>query len=309
MTQITASMVKELRQRSGAGMMDAKNALTENGGDMNAAIDWLRSKGLAKAAKKSGRTAAEGLVTVAISDDGTKASIVEINSETDFVARNEQFQSFVAKVAKASLNTDGTLEALEAADLDGKTVKETLTDLIAKIGENMTLRRCQQLSVGKGAIASYIHNAVGDNLGKIGVLVALESSADQAQLQALGRQIAMHVAAAKPEALDPSKVDEGSLEREKSVLIEQAKESGKSQEIAEKMVEGRIRKYYEEVCLTEQIFVMDGETKVSQVVANAAKDAGSEITLKDYIRFTLGEGIEKEEEDFAAEVAKTAKSA
>lgn len=309
MTQITASMVKDLREKTGAGMMDAKNALTENDGDMDAAIDWLRSKGLAKAAKKSGRTAAEGLVAVAVSSDGKTASVVEINSETDFVARNEQFQSFVKKVAEASLETDGSLEALQSADLDGKTVQDTLTDLIAKIGENMTLRRCQKLSVDSGAVATYVHNAVGDNLGKIGVLVALESDADKDQLLALGKQLAMHAAATKPEALDPSSVDSDALEREKNVLIEQAKESGKPQEIAEKMVEGRIRKYYEEVCFTEQTFIMDGETKVSQVIENAGKDASSQIKLKNYACYTLGEGIEKEEEDFAAEVAKTAKSA
>lgn len=309
MTQITASMVKELREQTGAGMMDAKNALTENGGDMEAAVDWLRSKGLAKAAKKSGRTAAEGLVAVAVSSDGKKASVVEINSETDFVARNEQFQSFVTKVAQASLETDGSIESLASADMDGKSIKDTLTDMIAKIGENMGLRRCEQLSVENGVISTYVHNSVGDNLGKIGVLVALESNADQEQLQTLGKQIAMHIAAAKPEFLNSDSVDAEALEREKNVLMEQAKEAGKPQDIAEKMVEGRIRKYYEEVCLMDQIFVMDGETKISKVVENAAKDSGSEITLKNYVRFTLGEGIEKEEEDFAAEVAKTAKSA
>ncbi len=309
MTQITASMVKELREQTGAGMMDAKNALTENGGDMEAAVDWLRSKGLAKAAKKSGRTAAEGLVAVAVSSDGKKASVVEINSETDFVARNEQFQSFVTKVAQASLETDGSIESLASADMDGKSIKDTLTDMIAKIGENMGLRRCEQLSVENGVISTYVHNSVGDNLGKIGVLVALEFNADQDQLQTLGKQIAMHIAAAKPEFLNSDSVDAEALEREKNVLMEQAKEAGKPQDIAEKMVEGRIRKYYEEVCLMDQIFVMDGETKISKVVENAAKDSGSEITLKNYVRFTLGEGIEKEEEDFAAEVAKTAKSA
>ena len=309
MTQITASMVKELREKTGAGMMDAKNALTENNGDMDAAIDWLRAKGLAKAAKKSSRTAAEGLVAVTTSPTGKSGAIVEINSETDFVARNEQFQTFTKTVVNLALTAENTLEALSGTEMDGKTIAEKLTDLIAKICENMTLRRYESLEVEDGVVATYVHNAVAENLGKIGVLVALESEGDQDKLETLGKQIAMHIAAANPQALDPSTVDASELERERSVLLEQAKESGKPADIAEKMVEGRIRKYYEEVCLTEQTFIMDGENKVSQVIENTAKEIGSPIKLTGYIRFALGEGIEKEEEDFAAEVAKTARSA
>ncbi|MAF68091.1 MAG: elongation factor Ts [Micavibrio sp.] len=309
MTQITAAMVKDLREQTGAGMMDAKKALTENNGDVDAAIDWLRSKGLAKAAKKSGRTAAEGLVAVALSSDGTKGSVVEINSETDFVARNDQFQTFVKDVAKKSLETDGSVDAIKSADYNGKSVEESLTDLIAKIGENMQIRRSQTVSVNNGLVANYVHNAVGDNVGKIGVLVGLESDVPQDKLESLGKQLAMHIAAAKPEFLNKESVDPEVLERERSVLLEQAKEAGKPADIAEKMVAGRIQKYYSEICLLEQIFVMDGETKVSDVIANTAKEAGASITLTDYARLTLGEGIEKEEEDFAAEVAKTAKSA
>ena len=309
MTQITASMVKELREKTGAGMMDAKNALTENNGDMDAAIDWLRAKGLAKAAKKSARTAAEGLVAVTTSATGKSGAIVEINSETDFVARNEQFQTFTKTVVNLALTAENTLEALSGTEMEGKTIAEKLTDLIAKIGENMTLRRYESLDVEDGVVATYVHNAVAENLGKIGVLVALESEGDQEKLETLGKQIAMHIAAANPQALDPSTVDASDLERERAVLLEQAKESGKPADIAEKMVEGRIRKYYEEVCLTEQTFIMDGENKDSQVIENAAKEMGSPIKLTGYIRFALGEGIEKEEEDFAAEVAKTARSA
>jgi len=303
MAEITASLVKELREKSGAGMMDAKKALVENNGDIDVAIDWLRTKGLAKAEKKSGRTAAEGLVAIATS--GTKGAIVEINAETDFVARNEQFQSFVKDAAAKALELDDAA-ALADADMGGKSVKETLTDMIAKIGENMALRRAASLEVSQGAVTGYVHAAMADNMGKIGVLVALESSADDAALQALGKQIAMHVAAANPQALDRDSVDAEELERERTVLKEQAVEAGKPPEIAEKMVEGRIRKYFEEICLVDQTFVMDGETKVGDVIANAAKDAGAEIKLTGFIRFQLGEGIEKEAEDFAAEVSKVA---
>ena len=305
MADITASMVKDLREKTGAGMMDAKKALVETNGDMDAAVDWLRTKGLAKAAKKSGRVAAEGLVAVATK--GTTGAVVELNSETDFVARNDEFQSFVKKVAEIALDAADT-EALKSAAFPatGKNVIESLTDLIAKIGENMTLRRMESLSVSQGVIASYIHGALSDGLGKIGVLVALESSAPAAGLEALGKQIAMHVAAANPQFLDPSVVDASVLERERSVLKEQAIESGKSADIAEKMVEGRIRKFYEETCLTEQVFVIDGENRIKDVIAKAAKDAGAEIKLTGFIRMQLGEGIEKEETDFAAEVAAAA---
>jgi len=246
---------------------------------------------------------------VTTSPTGKSGAIVEINSETDFVARNEQFQTFTKTVVNLALTAENTLEALSGTEMDGKTIAEKLTDLIAKIGENMTLRRYESLDVEDGVVATYVHNAVAENLGKIGVLVALESEGDQEKLETLGKQIAMHIAAANPQALDPSTVDASDLERERAVLLEQAKESGKPADIAEKMVEGRIRKYYEEVCLTEQTFIMDGENKVSQVIENAAKEMGSPIKLTGYIRFALGEGIEKEEEDFAAEVAKTARSA
>ena len=304
MADITASMVKDLREKTGAGMMDAKKALVENNGDVEASIDWLRTKGLAKAEKKSGRAAAEGLVAVATS--GNKGAIVEINSETDFVARNEKFQNFVAKVAQIALNTDSTEELASASFEGSKTVQETLTDLIATIGENMSLRRSNTMEVSKGAVVSYMHGALAEGLGTIGVLVALESAAPQDALQALGKQLAMHIAAANPIALDKDSIDPAQMERERNVLKEQAIASGKPADIAEKMVEGRMRKYYEEVCFLEQIFVIDGETKVADVVANAAKEAGSAIKVTGYTRFQLGEGIEVEVEDFAAEVGKVA---
>lgn len=303
MADITASMVKELRETTGAGMMDAKAALVENKGDMQAAIDWLRKKGLAKAAKKSGRTAAEGLV--AVETQGTKGAVIEINSETDFVARNEEFQNFVRQVSKKAIGANSAQE-LAAKDFDGKSVQDALTALIAKVGENMTLRRAATLEVSKGAVVGYVHGALSEGVGKIGVLVALESDGKPEALQAVGKQIAMHVAAANPAFLDTKSVDENSLNREKDVLREQAKASGKPPEIVEKMLEGRIRKYYEEVCLTEQVFVIDGETKISKVIENAAKEAGAPVKLAGYVRFQVGEGIEKEAEDFAAEVAKVA---
>lgn len=304
MAEITAAKVKELREKTGAGMMDAKKALVENDGDMDAAVDWLRTKGLAKAAKKSGRTAADGLVAIAI--EGTQGAVVEINSETDFVARNEEFQGFVKSVAEKAQGAKDA-EELAARELaGGKTVAESLTDLVAKIGENMALRRAASMEVSKGAVVGYVHGALGDNIGKIGVLVGLESDASEDALQAVGKQLAMHIAAANPQFLSPDAVDPEVAEREKSVLIEQAKAEGKPQEIAEKMVQGRMQKFFKEICLTEQIFVIDGETKVADVVANAGKEAGADIKLTGYIRVQLGEGIEKEEEDFAAEVAKAA---
>jgi elongation factor Ts len=303
MAEITASLVKELREKTGAGMMDAKNALVENKGDVEAAVDWLRKKGLAKAEKKSGRTAAEGLVAIATS--GTKGAVIEVNSETDFVARNADFQAFVLKVADLAL-TAKNLEDLSAKNLSGKPVSENLTDLIATIGENMGLRRMATLEVSKGAVISYVHSALAPTLGKIGVLVALESTAKPADLEEVGRQLAMHVAAANPAYLDIKSVDTSVLDRERSVLKEQAIASGKTAEIAEKMVEGRLRKYYEEVCLLEQVFVIDGETKISQFLENAAKKIGAEVALTGFVRMQLGEGIEKEQDDFAAEVAKVA---
>ena len=303
MAEITAAKVKELREKTGAGMMDAKKALTEAGGDMEAAVEELRKKGMAKADKKSSRTAAEGLVAVVT--DGAKGAVIELNAETDFVSRNEEFQGFVEKVAQKALDAD-SVEALAAADLDGKSVKDSLTDLIAKIGENMSLRRSKKIEVSQGAVVSYVHGALKDGLGKIGVLVAFESDASADVLQPLGKQIAMHIAAAFPKYLDRNSVDAAEMEKERQFLIEQAKEEGKPQEIAEKMVEGRMRKYFEEICLVDQKSVIDGETKIADVVANAAKEAGAEIKLVDYARYQLGDGIEKEEEDFAAEVGKVA---
>lgn len=305
MANITAAMVKELRDKTGAGMMDAKSALVECDGDVDAAVDFLRKKGLAKADKKSSRTAAEGLVAIAL--DGNKGVAVEINSETDFVARNDKFQEFVKQVANTALENGSDIETLAAADMGtGKSVKDTLTDNIATIGENMTLRRVASLDVSTGVIAGYIHNALADGLGKIGVLVALESEGDAGKLQALGKQIAMHVAAAFPQFLDRESVDQDVIERERQVLIDQAKAEGKPEEIAQKMVEGRLRKFYEEIVLLDQTFVIDNETKISALVENAAGDVGAPVKLTGYVRFQLGEGIEKEETDFAAEVAAAA---
>jgi elongation factor Ts len=306
MAEITAALVKDLREKTGAGMMDCKNALTAAEGDVEAAIDWLRKKGLAAAAKKSGRVASEGLVGVASAP--REAAIVEVNAETDFVARNDQFQGYVGAVAKLSLNSSADMESLKQMPFGtGRSVAEELTHLIATVGENMSLRRAAKLSVNQGVVATYIHNALTPELGRIGVLVALESTGDQGKLAALGRQIAMHVAAAKPDALRIEDVDSTALDRERAILIDQAKASGKSDEIAVKMVEGRLRKYYEEVVLLEQVYVIDGENKVRKVVENAAKDIGAPVELTGFVRFALGEGIEKAEgDDFAAEVAKMA---
>jgi elongation factor Ts len=303
MVEITASMVKELREKSGAGMMDCKKALGETAGDVEAAIDWLRKKGLAAAAKKAGRVAAEGLVGLATS--GNKGVAVEVNAETDFVARNEQFQGFVSSVAQVALAKGGDIEAVKAAEFPGagKSVAEQLTSLIATIGENMNIRRGVRLEVSAGVVAGYVHSSIAPGLGKIACLVALESTGDQARLAEVGKQIAMHVAAANPLFLDSSSVDGSALEREKAVLTEQAQASGKPAAVIEKMVEGRIRKYYEEVCLVEQVFVIDQENKISKVVENLGKELGTPVKLTGFARFALGEGIEKEEKDFAAEVA------
>ncbi|MEP3046412.1 MAG: translation elongation factor Ts [Roseibium sp.] len=298
---ITAAMVKELREKSGAGMMDCKTALKENGGDMEAAVDWLRTKGLAKAAKKAGRVAAEGLVGVAA--DGAKAAVIELNSETDFVARNDGFQDLVSGVAKVAVGTDGSVETVSAANLDGKSVADSITDAIATIGENMNLRRSAVLAVNNGVVATYVHGAVKDGLGKIGVLVALESSGDTDKLNTLGRQIAMHVAATSPLALNTDELDQAVVEREKSVFVEQARESGKPESIIEKMVEGRLRKFYEEVTLVKQAFVINPDQTVEQAVEALSKELGTDVKLSGFVRFALGEGIEKKEEDFAAEVA------
>lgn len=306
MAQITAGLVKDLRTKTGAGMMDCKKALAETDGDLEQAVDWLRKKGLAAAAKKAGRVAAEGLVAVAV--DGAKGAIVEVNAETDFVARNDQFQEFVRTVAKVAIGADGDVEKLKAAAYPGesRTVEEQLTHLIATIGENMSIRRCASQSVGTGLLSSYIHNAMGDGIGKIAVLVGLESGASEEVLAATGKQVAMHVAAAKPQAVTRDDLDPAIIERERAVLTEQARESGKPENIIEKMIEGRIRKFYEEVCLLDQTFVIDGENKVGKVVEAAGKDAGSPIAVKGFELFVLGEGIEKEEDDFAAEVAAVA---
>jgi elongation factor Ts len=303
MTQITASVVKELREKTGAGMMDCKAALTETDGEMEAAVDWLRKNGLAAAAKKAGRVAAEGLVGVSV--EGPVGAVVEVNAETDFVARNETFQEFVSGVAKATLDHGSDIEALGAGTYPGgdQTVADHLTNLIATVGENMAIRRGAALRVDSGVVVSYVHNAVAPDLGKIGVLVALRSDAEGAALEGLGKQLAMHVAAAAPQAVSREDVDVAALDRERTVLAEQARESGKPEEIIEKMVEGRLRKYYEEICLLEQTYVIDGETKVSKVLEAAAKDIGSPVELAGFVRFVLGEGVEKKDEDFAAEVA------
>ena len=304
MAEITASMVKELREVSGAGMMDCKTALNENDGNMEAAIDWLRTKGLAKAAKKAGRVAAEGLVGVA--SGGTSGAVVEVNSETDFVARNETFQAMVTDISAIALNTGDAHEALLAADYPGadKSVEAHVQEMVGTIGENMTVRRSKTLSVSDGVVASYMHSQVTDGLGKIGVLVALQSTGDKEKLEALGRQLAMHVAATNPLAANVDSLNPEDIERERAVLIAEAKESGKPDEIIEKMVEGRLRKFYEEVVLTSQVFVIDGETRISKVLENAAGDVGAPVELTGFARFELGEGVDKgEEADFAAEVA------
>jgi elongation factor Ts len=299
MSEVTAVMVKDLRDKTGAGMMDCKKALAEASGDMDAAVDWLRKKGLSAAAKKAGRIAAEGLIAVAPA--GTKAVMVEVNAETDFVARNESFQAFALQAAKTALETGANIDTLTTK------VQETLTNLIATIGENMTLRRVAQLAVPQGVVASYVHNALAPQLGKIGVLVALESSADTGKLMELGKQIAMHIAAARPDALTIADVDPKALERERNVLADQARVSGKPEDIIAKMVEGRIRKYYEDVVLMEQIYVVDGESRVAQVIDKASQTLGSPVKLTGFVRYQLGEGIEKSNgDDFAAEVAKLA---
>jgi elongation factor Ts len=305
MAEITAASVKELRERSGAGMMDCKKALTETNGDLEAASDWLRSKGLAAAAKKSSRTAAEGLVGVAVA--GTKGVAIEVNSQTDFVAKNEIFQNFVREVTGIALEKGADIDALKAAPMaSGGTVDEVLVANIATIGENQVLRRAKKVEVTNGAVIPYVHNAAAPGLGKIGVLVALESDAGVDVLEPLGKQLAMHIAAAFPLALDDSGLDQDVLERERAIATEKASESGKPADIIAKMVEGAVKKFAKENALLSQLFVMDGKTPISDVVAKAAKDAGASIVLKDYVRFQLGEGIEKEESDFAAEVAATA---
>ena len=304
MSEITAAKVKELRESTGAGMLDCKKALVETNGDMEQAVDWLRKKGLASAAKKSSRVAAEGLVAVAV--DGNKGAIVEVNSETDFVAKNEMFQEYVEDAAKVALASHGDICDMKNFNCPkcGKTFAERLTDLIAKIGENMTLRRAQMVEVDNGVIASYVHNVTRGNLGKIGVLVALESNAaDKAKLAELGKHLAMHIAASRPLFQTIASVYPAAVEREKAIFSEQAKASGKPENIIEKMIEGRIKKYYDEVVFEEQAYIMDPDKKIKQVIADTAKELGADIKVKEFVCFKLGEGIQKKEEDFAAEVA------
>lgn len=306
MAQITAALVKELRERSGAGMMDCKKALSANDGDLEAAIDWLRTKGLASASKKQSRVAAEGLVALAA--DGTKGTAVEVNSETDFVARNEQFQGLVGSIASVALAIGDDVEAISSATYPDstKTVSETVTDAIAKIGENMNIRRAKTISVENGLVASYVHGAVADGMGKIAVLVGLKSDASSDMLANLGKQLAMHIAAANPASLSEEDLDPEMIEREKQVQMDKARESGKPEAIIEKMIVGRMRKYLEEVVLLHQTFVIDGETKISAVIDAAAKEAGTAIELVEFVRMEVGEGLEKKEDDFAAEVAAAA---
>ena len=304
MTNITAGMVKDLRYKTGAGMMDCKAALGETAGDVEAAIDWLRKKGLAKASKKAGRIAADGLIGVAVSPG--EGAVVEINSETDFVARGDDFQHFVRNVAKLALSVDGDLEGLLKAPYPGApSVADALTALIAKVGENMSIRRTAALVASPGVVASYVHNAVAPELGKIGVLVALQSDANVDRLMALGKQFAMHVAAANPLALDVASIAPETVARERAIHADQARESGKPEAIIEKMVDGRMRKFYEESVLLSQVFVIDGETQVAKVVEQASKDLGAKVTIKGFVRFQVGEGIDKPTTDFAAEVRAT----
>ncbi len=310
MAEITASLVKELREKCGAGMMDCKKALSSTGGDIEAASDWLRKKGLSAAAKKAGRVAAEGLIGIA--QDGNRGGMVEINAETDFIARNEDFQVFVKTVAGLALAADGDLDALKAMDYPatGRIVAEELTGMIAAVGENMELRRACVLSVDRGVVASYMHNAqeTGEktSLGKIGVVVGLASVGDPLKLAAVGKQIAMHIAAANPEAVSRDHMDPAAVDRERRILADQARSSGKPENIIEKMVEGRLRKFFEESCLLEQTYVIDGESKVSNILEEAGEDAGGAITITGFYRFNLGEGIVRKKEDFAAEVAAAA---
>jgi len=306
MAEITAALVKDLREKTGAGMMDCKKALGETGGDLDAAIDWLRKKGLSAASKKAGRVAAEGLVAVTVKDNA--GAIVEVNSETDFVGRNPQFQALAAGVATVALTAGDDVAAIEAAAFPGssRNVKDEVTHAIATIGENMTIRRAKKLTVDGGVVVSYVHSALADGLGKLGVLVALKSTGKRDVVEQIGKQVAMHIAAANPQSLSPKDLDQALVERERQVLTDQAAASGKPADIIAKMVEGRIRKFYQEVVLLEQTFVIDGETPVGKAVEKAGKDAGAPIEITGFVRFQLGEGIEKKADDFAAEVAKMA---
>ena len=305
MAEITASMVKELRDTTGAGMMDCKKALTETGGDMEAAIDFLRKSGAMKAAKKASRTAADGLVGVAV--DANTGVLLEVNAETDFVAKNDEFKTFVKDASKLALREGGDLEKLLAANMGGATVQQTLTNLVAKIGENMSVRRAAALSVNPGVVAAYVHNASGPELGNIGVLVGLKSTADKDKLAALAKQLAMHVAAAAPLALTKDHLDKALVEREYNVQKDIAMQSGKPEAVVEKMMEGRMRKYYEEVVLLQQVYMLDGETPIAKLIEKASKDLGAPVEIEGFVRFKVGEGVEKAEAaDFADEVAQMA---
>lgn len=306
MAEITAALVKDLREKTGAGMMDCKKALAETNGDLEAASDWLRKKGLSAAAKKAGRVAAEGLIAVAIKDN--TGAIVEVNAETDFVARNPQFQTLASGIAAVALTSGDDLAKVESAAFPGtgRNVKDEMTQAIATIGENMTLRRAKKMTVDGGVVVSYVHSALGDGIGKLGVLVGLKSSGKREVLEQIGKQLAMHIAATNPQSVSVKDLDPAAVEKERTVLTDQAAGSGKPAEIIAKMVEGRIRKFYQEVVLLEQTFVIDGETQVAKAVEKAAKDAGAPIEVTGFVRFQLGEGIEKKADDFAAEVAKMA---
>jgi elongation factor Ts len=310
MSSITAAMVKELRERTGAGMMDCKQALTENAGNMDAAIDWLRKKGLSKAAKKAGRVAAQGLIGVIT--EGKSGALVEVNSETDFVARNPQFQQMVAAIAKLAPKAGGDLAKLLAAKVGakGQSVEDHVKEAIATIGENMSVRRTASVKVADGVVADYVHNKAADGIGKMGVLVALESKGDKGKLMELGRQLAMHVAAADPKSITADELDKALIEKERAVYAEQAKASGKPADIIAKMVEGRLKKeFFQQVVLMQQIYVLDGKSTVEAAVKAAEKDAGAPVRIAAFVRYALGEGIEKKEEDFAAEVAKAVEGA
>jgi elongation factor Ts len=306
MAEITAAMVKELREKTGAGMMDCKTALNETNGDMEAAVDWLRKKGLAKAAKKAGRVAAEGLIGIKVS--GTQGVAVEVNAETDFVARNDHFQGLVKLIADVALSAGADVEKIKAAKAGSMTVEEAIASSIATIGENMSLRRATGLSVSKGAIGSYMHNSVSDGLGKIGVLVALESSGNPAELAALGRLIAMHVAAANPQAVDAAGLDPAVIAREKDVMADKYKQQGKPANVIDKIVESGIKTFYKEVCLLEQSYIHETDKSVAQALKDAEGKVGGPVKVTGFARYALGEGIEKQESDFAAEVAAAAKT-
>jgi elongation factor Ts len=301
MANISASMVKELRDKTGAGMMDCKAALGETGGDLESAVDWLRKKGLAKAAKKAGRVAAEGLIGIAIA--ANKGIVVEVNSETDFVARNDLFQGLVKMIADVALTTGTDVQKILAGRVGDRTVADAITETIAKVGENMTLRRAASVSVGKGVVASYVHNSVIDGLGRIGVIVALESTGDTDELKAFGRMVAMHIASANPQAIEPSGLDAATVEREKSILGEKFKAQGKPANVIEKIVESGLKTFYKEVCLLDQGFIFDDKKSVAQAVKEAEGKVGAPIKVTGFVRYALGEGIDRPSDDFGGEVA------